>query len=198
MIADIVDDAFIASSGSRYFYGISVQNGTGVSFRSSGTVMMTEFSPAFNGGSYYDFVNNNLPYVAGIYDGNSVAVRYPGMLYDSLLSTGSTYGFNYLYFPVVAVPGGGADRVSTWYFNYGDGVLHEGSKYTFNFKVSNISNGRIFISDPSVYQGASVNGNNFTASITGQDVSLSNLGFGFRRSSAAKPMGICFTYLSST
>ena len=198
VLCNVLEDAFLVESDGKYFYGMSVFGGVGVGLRTGNTTYITELSPAFNGGSYHDIVMNSLPYLSGVYDGNSSAVKYPGVAwYADIMPLSESYGYWYPVFPVLSLPSRyGSTSIEYSFLNNG-GVIHEGSRYTFNYKVYNVPSGNIALAGGD-YIAAEVNGNNFTASVDGRDGAVSDLVLGFTLGTSDGPSASCFVYKSSS
>lgn len=197
ILGDVLEDAFLAESDGKYFYGVSVFGGVGVGLRTGNMTYITELHSAFNGGSYHDIVMNSIPYLSGVYDGNSSAVKYPGLLWYSEISTRMiSFGYSYPVFPVVGL---NSNPGTSMQFTFSDngGVIHEGSRYTFNFKLYNVPSGNIFLRGGE-YIPATVNGNSYTASIDGREGSISDIGIGFGMGAVGGPSAFAFAYKSSS
>ena len=72
---------------------------------------------------------------------NSSAVKYPGLFWYSEISLlTNSYGYSYPVYPFCALP---SSPGTSMQFTFGSdgGVIHEESRYTFNFNVYNVPSG---------------------------------------------------------
>ena len=199
IIGNILSDALLTEVGGEYFYGVTLSGGVGIAFRADSDVYITELSPAFNGGSYHDIIMNSLPIMGGIYDGSSIAVRYPGLVFHNAISVyTNTYGYMYALFPVFVNTASDGEFHIQYRFAENTGLLHEGSQYNFYFKVYNAFGGAMFYADDGAWHGGSISNGNFECSFTGKETSLSNVGFDLVTGYSDGPDAYCVVYKTSS